>query len=150
MTPTNLTEQLRRDEGVRYIPYQDSLGYWTNGVGHKLTAAELGASGIPLSMDAVSDDQVNAWLDADIITDCAPLAQFPWFSGLDPIRQAVFQNMAYNMGFHKLLGFPSMIHFATLQNWPNTAAQMRSSIWAEQVGARAVRLEDQILTGQWT
>ena len=25
----NLVEQLKRDEGVRYVPYQDSLGYWT-------------------------------------------------------------------------------------------------------------------------
>jgi lysozyme len=145
----NLIDQLIRDEGVRYVPYRDSLGYWTNGVGHKLTATELYANGNPLSMDPVTDDQVRAWLTADVAADCGPLNDYSWFCGLDPVRQGVFQNMAYNMGFHKLLGFPSAIHYASIADWPNTAAQLRSSLWAEQVGGRAVRLETQIVTGIW-
>lgn len=145
----NLAEQLVRDEGVRYVPYLDSRGNWTNGVGHKLTRAELGADGRPLSMSPVTDAQVQAWLAADIQSNCAPLGQFDWFNVLAPVYQGVFQNMAYNMGFHKLLGFPSMLHYATLEDWSNCAAQMRSSLWAGQVGARAVRLEIQLETGTW-
>ena len=145
----DLLMQLERDEGVRYVPYRDSRGIWTNGVGHKLTAAELGPDGNPLSMDAVSEDTVRGWLSVDVQTACSGLSGYQWFQNLDECRQGVFQNMAYNLGVSGLLHFPSMIHYATIQDWPNTAAQMRSSLWAEQVGARAVRLETQIVTGVW-
>jgi lysozyme len=147
--PPEFYAGLTRDEGVRYVAYLDSRGFWTNGIGHKLTAAELGAMGAPLNLGPVSDDQVQQWLHADVATDCGPLAEFDWYNALDQVRQAVFANMAYNMGFHKLLGFPSMLHYASIGDWVNTAAQMRSSVWAEQVGARAVRLEEQVITGQW-
>ncbi len=36
-----LKRELRRDEGERLMPYRDSLGYWTVGVGHLLTGNEL-------------------------------------------------------------------------------------------------------------
>ena len=138
----DLIEQLRRDEGVRYKPYQDSRGFWTCGVGHKLPGA-------PGSMDPVTDDQVNEWLAADIQTATDGLNPYSWFRSLDAVRQGACLNMAFNLGVFGLLHFPSMIHYLSVQDWPNAAAQMRSSLWAEQVGARAVRLEQQVESGAW-
>lgn len=36
MNEQKLIHDLRRDEGVREKPYQDSKGIWTWGVGHNL------------------------------------------------------------------------------------------------------------------
>ena len=33
----NIYDQLRRDEGVRFKPYQDTVGKWTIGVGRNLS-----------------------------------------------------------------------------------------------------------------
>ncbi|MEG1154796.1 MAG: hypothetical protein RSD94_02895 [Acinetobacter sp.] len=50
---------LRQEEGVRYSPYIDSLGYPTTGVGFK-----LGPAGAPLShyTFTLDDDTIDAWL----------------------------------------------------------------------------------------
>jgi len=138
----NLVDQLKRDEGVRYVPYQDSLGYWTCGVGHKL-------SGAPVSMDPVSDEQVNQWLDADILTAQEGLAPYHWYQIQDEVRRAACVNMAFNLGVHGLLHFPHMLAALDINDWETAAEEMADSLWAKQVGERAKRLETQILTGIW-
>ena len=37
---TALQERIKRHEGLRLKPYKDSLGYWTIGYGHLMTAKE--------------------------------------------------------------------------------------------------------------
>lgn len=139
----NLREQLIRDEGVRYIPYKDSRGFWTCGVGHKLP-------GPPDSLEPVPQSQVDSWLDADIAIVQSELSAFSWYRALGVVRQGVFENMAFNLGVHGLLHFIHAIAEATKENWLGVAIQMATSDWAKEVGERATRLQSQIVTGEWT
>jgi len=138
----NLRDQLIRDEGKRYIPYKDSRGFWTVGVGHKL-------SGPPASLEPVTDRQINIWLDDDIKSVTDSLSSFAWFQSLDTVRQGVFQNMAFNLGVSGLLHFVHVIAAAVEEDWSTTVMEMKESLWAKEVGIRADRLMEQMMTGGW-
>jgi len=140
----DLNEQLRRDEGVRYLPYKDSLGILTIGVGHRILPTDTFSTSVP-----ISDETVNALLDADIAGKQAELVAFPWFMDLDECRQGGITNMAFNIGTHGVLGFPTMIHCLTQQDWRGAHDAALDSLWAKQVGERAIRIATQLLTGIW-
>lgn len=139
----NLRDQLIRDEGVRYVPYKDSRGFWTNGVGHKLP-------GPPDSLDPVDQTQIDTWLDDDIAIVQKTLGEFSWYRSLDEARRGVFENMSFNLGVNGLLHFVHTIAEVTKENWVGAALQMQNSLWAKEVRERSTRLESQIVTGEWT
>jgi len=79
-----------------------------------------------------------------------PLEQgISWFSSLDVPRQGVLINMAFNMGFHGLLGFHDTLSAMAKQDWEAAAVDMENSLWAKEVGDRATRLAEQMRTGVW-
>jgi lysozyme len=133
----NLIDQLRRDEGVRLKPYADTVGKLTIGVGRNLT--DVG----------ISDTEVDLLLSNDIARVLAQLSPFAWFQGLDEIRKGAIANMCFNLGVGGLLHFPHMLSALEKQDWETAAAEMANSVWAQQVGDRAKRIEQQILLGQW-
>jgi lysozyme len=133
----DLVQQLRRDEGVRSKPYLDTVGKTTIGVGRNLTDVGL------------SDDEINYLLSNDIKKVQAQLAGHWWYDTLDPIRQAALQNMAFNLGIGGLLHFPSMLDALGKKDWQRAHDEALDSLWAKQVGARAQRLADQLLSGAW-
>jgi lysozyme len=132
----DLIEQLRIDEGVRAKPYRDTVGKLTIGVGRNLDDVGL------------ADDEIDLLLANDVKRTQDALARFPWFTALDPVRKDAITNMAFNLGVAGLLHFPTMIHCLSAQDWAGAAAAMADSLWAKQVGARAARLEQQVLTGE--
>lgn len=133
----DLIEQLRRDEGVRNAPYVDTVGKVTIGVGRNLTDRGL------------SDPEIDFLLQNDVALVETQLQAYSWYQGLDPIRQGAVKNMAFNLGIGGLLHFPTMIHCLSVQDWPGAAAAALDSTWANQVGARAQRLAQQIQSGAW-
>jgi lysozyme len=130
----DLIEQLRRDEGVRYTLYKDSLGIDTFG------------TGFTFPIDDAENDFI---LNNRVAKLRAKLVQYQWYTALDPVRQGAVENMAYNLGVNGLLHFPHFIAALAKQDWGTAASEMSNSVWAQQVGARATRLEQQIFTGQW-
>jgi len=138
----DLVEQLRRDEGVRYTPYLDSLGFSTVGCGHKILPDEH-------FVYPMTDGEVNKLLLSDIRDKQLQLAAFPWFVTLDDCRAAAVTNMAFNVGVHGLLGFPHAISAIAAQDWQTAHDELLDSKWATQVKARATRIATQILTGEW-
>lgn len=130
--------QLRRDEGVRRFPYRDTVGDITIGVGRNL------------SSDGLSDGEIEYLLVSDVTYVTETLEKrLPWFAAVDPIRQAAIVNMAFNLGFDGLEGFPEMLQAFAQGNWEEAATQMLASKWSQQVGARAQRLAQQVRTGEW-
>lgn len=133
----DLPTQLKRDEGDKRFPYTDTVGKVTIGCGFNLTDVGL----YPEEID---------WILGNRITKLrAQLAAYQWYSTLDAVRQAVVENMAYNMGVADLLHFPHMLAALAKQDWATAASEMANSAWAHQVGDRATRLEQQIFTGEW-
>ena len=143
MNISNLREQLKIDEGVKYEVYDDHLGYKTFGIGHLVVAGdeEYGASvGTP-----VSEDRVNSVFNEDVKTYIEEAKKvFPNIEGLPSEAQEVIVNMCFNMGAPRLSKFKKFIAGVNDGNWSTAAVEMMDSRWATQVGVRAERLRDRI------
>lgn len=134
----DIIEQLQRDEGLRLHPYTDTVGKTTIGYGRNLDDKGISSTeAITLLTNDIADVE-------SILTN-----RLPWFSNLDPIRQAVLVNMTFNMGFNGLEQFTKMLEAAAQGNWDEAATEMLDSKWATQVGDRASRLAQQMKTGEW-
>jgi lysozyme len=139
-TINSIEDQLRRDEGQRFVAYQDSLGYWTIGVGRCIDARKGGVSQAEVDFLLVNDiNSINANLKVLL----------PWSSGLDPVRFGVLQNLAFNMGIGGLLSFRNFLADMEAGNWDAAASELQNSEWATQVGDRAQRLMLQVTSGEW-
>lgn len=124
-----LRDELVRDEGVRLKPYKDSVGKTSIGVGRNLD--DVGISRAE-AMQLLENDILRTESDLD--------ALLPWWRGLDPVRQRVLMNMAFNMGIKSLLGFKTTLAAVRAGKYEEAATGMLNSLWAQQVGARAQRL----------
>ena len=132
-----LVAELRRDEGVRYEPYDDTVGVKTVGVGHNLQAKPLGL------IYPLTDEEVDRILLLDIADTLEDLDdRLPWWRELSDVRQRVLANMAFNLGIGGLLDFRKMLAAAKSGRYEDAAREMLASKWARQVGDRAKRLAD--------
>lgn len=150
-----LTAQLRRDEGLKNIVYQDHLGYDTIGVGHLVdprkggfmpsyAAEELSANG------KVSDATIDRMLAEDIRAKDEELRRrAPWVNGLDSARYGCLLNMAFQMGVDGLLGFKNTLNMVKNHDYDSASKGMLNSLWARQTPARARRVAAQMKTGIW-
>jgi lysozyme len=136
--PTNLREQLIRDEGYRPTPYQDSQGLWTVGIGFCLERRKLSLRAAEFILDEVLSE-----------TTAEVLGRWPWMRILDEPRRGAFVNMGYNLGVAGLAKFEKMLKAAEAGDWETAAREGLASKWARQVGIRAERLMTQLRTGEW-
>ena len=128
-----LKARLRLEEGEVLHAYQDSLGWWTIGVGH-LIDGRKGGSIPPEISDALLDwdlTRFEALLDGGI----------PWWRQLDDVRQQVVMDLTFNMGWAPGAagGFDDFTNtLAALQGarWADATAGLRKSLWYRQVGSR--------------
>ena len=132
-----LAKELRRDEGVEYSPYLDTVGVQTIGVGHNMKAKPLPAGWtFPLS-----DAQVDQLLAEDLHEVFDGLDKnIPWWRNLSYERQRVLANMAFNLGIKGLMGFKNTLARIEDGHYQAAADNMMLSKWASQVGDRAKRL----------
>lgn len=139
---------LRQEEGVRYIPYIDSLGYPTVGVGFK-----LGPQGAPLNhyTFTLSDNTIDAWLDINLSNIQESMLQHPEISAALPHcnspRKDILISMAYQMGVSGLGGFQRMLSAIIIENWDDVANHMLCSTWAKQTPGRAQRHAEVMKSG---
>lgn len=132
---TALHRQLLQHEGLRLKPYRDTEGHLTIGIGHLLS------KGISRRVaEAIFEDdleEATTWL----------VGAFPWVTTLDPVRQRVLIDMAFNLG-PKLGEFRNTLRAVRGGDWAAAAAGMRNSLWAKQVGGRAETLAQMMETGK--
>lgn len=133
-----LAEMLKRHEGVRPKAYHDTKGILTIGVGRNIEAVGL------------SIDEIEYLLANDIRTREQRLAlALPWFTSLDPVRQAALIDMGF-MGVEKLLGFHSMLPALARRDYLTAARQALDSKWADDVKeTRAGDVAGMFRTGEW-
>ena len=138
--PDELIAQLKEDEGLRLVAYQDTLGHWTIGYGH--TPAHPGTTWTKeQALTMLRADCAAALRDVDRV--------LPWARSLGTVRHAVFVNMAFNMGIGRLSGFHRALAAARHGDHEACALHMQDSLWARQVGDRARRLARQMRTNEW-
>jgi len=137
-----LIAELRRDEGVEYEPYKDTVGIDTVGVGHNLKAKPIQ---LPYPL---TDYQIDSILADDLEAVFNGLDRvMPWWRGLTHARQRVMANMAFNMGIAGLAGFRNTLLYIQNGEYEKAADGMLASKWAKQVGKRANRLAEMMVTG---
>lgn len=138
---SELTAQLRRDEGVRSSAYQDHLGFWTIGVGRLIDERKGGG---------LRTNEIDYLLANDIEDRVRALTEaLPWFVALDEARQGVLLNMAFQLGTAGLLAFKHTLAAVKQGAYTDAALLMVQSKWAAQTPQRAARLADQMRTGTW-
>ena len=145
MTPAGIA-QLKNDEGFRSHAYPDPLSH-----GEPYTIA-WGHTGPDVGPDTTcTEEQGEALLAADIAKAEAGLtAHLPWFASLDPVRQDVLTNIAFNVGTAGLLKWPSTLSYFQHGLWSQASnALLNEGAWDRQVGRRANRCAAATLTGHW-
>lgn len=139
MTRTDLAilrDQLKRDEGLKLLPYVDSVGRLTIGYGRNL------------SENGITQDEAGMMLTQDIERHNADLYRaFPIIGTLNVPRQIVLCNMCFNLGIVKLKRFVNMWAAIEDGDYVQAANEMLNSLWAKQTGVRATRLAASMASG---
>lgn len=129
--------QLRLHEGERLKPYRCTAGKLTIGVGRNLD--DRGITAQESAMLLENDIDAVEW---DL------RAALPWVQELDEVRQRVLLDMCFNLGLTGLLGFKRTLAAIKGGQYARASAMMLQSRWATQVGERATRLSQMMMTGQ--
>ena len=134
---SELTEMLRKHEGVRDKVYLCSAGYETIGVGRNISEDGLG----------LSDDEIDYLLNNDIKRVREELTEeYYWFAGLDEARQDAMIDISFNLGQTRLRGFVKSLEAMAREDFDTAADEFMDSKWSEQVGDRAVEVTEIIRT----
>lgn len=132
----DLATLLIRHEGLRLLPYLDTVGKTTIGVGRNL------------SDNGITEAEALFMLQTDIDRAKAACAHaFPWADGMTGARQNVLHNMMFNLGPYRLLKFKRMLAALQCGRYEEAAREMLSSRWSTQVGARARELAEMMRQG---
>lgn len=143
VTPTDLESLLRADEGEVLHGYYDSRGFLSLGVGRLIDVRKGGG---------ISKAESSLLLSNDIVSKAQQpcRANFKWFPLIDPVRQAVIESLAFNLGIEGLLHFPHFLMHVAAGRFPEAAQELLNSHpWIDQVGERGFRLAKQMQTGAW-
>jgi lysozyme len=128
---------LKVHEGLRLKAYEDSTGNLTIGFGHNLE-------------NGISKTVAEFILSEDIAAaDAALRARFPWTDDLDEVRRAVLVDQVFNMGIGGLATFKATLDLIHTGDYEGAAKRMLKSLWARQVGPRAIRLSEMMRSGEW-
>lgn len=123
-------------EGKHNYPYVDTIGKITAGIGYNLTDRGL------------SDNWIDEQYEKDVTYFNAQLLQdFPWYEGLCDPRKMVLIDMAF-MGYKRLRGFVKLFDYLSKGDCENASQEILNSLWAQQVGHRAVQDAQMMRTGE--
>lgn len=133
-----LIDLLVKHEGVRRKPYTDTTGNLTIGVGRNLDSM------------GISDDEIFHMLRNDIRRCEDELENaFRWYNYLNDARQDAMTSMCFNLGITRLRGFRKAIDAMELGDFDEAADEFMDSLWAKQVGQRAIDVTTMIRTGEY-
>jgi lysozyme len=135
-----LRAAVKEAEGFRGQMYTDSEGFWTIGFGRLIDPSKGGH---------ITTDEAEYLLANDLKRAELQCESLPVYHELSPVRQAVLIEMCFNLGLEGLKGFKRTLRAISEQDYDEAAVYMLESKWARQVGRRAVRLSEQMKTGQW-
>ena len=134
----NLIDTLVRHEGLRRLAYEDSVGVLTIGVGRNIEEVGL------------SDDEIYYLLKNDIRRCETELDNsFRWYKDLDQVRQEAMINLCFNLGITRLRKFKLALRAMEAKDYEDAADEFLDSLWATQVGQRAVEVAEMIRTGNY-
>jgi len=137
MNLDRLKQTLIRHEGLKLKPYKCTSGKITIGAGRNL------------SDNGISLTEAMILLDNDIeICEHEIIKLVPGFWNLDDIRQEVLINMLFNLGAPTLARFAKFLKAVNEKDFKLASKEMLHSVWAIQVGNRAIELSEMMRIGE--
>lgn len=132
---------IKKHEGLRLEPYLCSAGVLTVGYGHTKEPVHT-----------ITQEQADQLLDDDFNEVLKDLSKYPFnevYPHLDEVRQAVLENMMFNLGYARFSQFRRFLFALKYENYGLAAKEMLDSKWACQVKGRAVELARMMKSGKW-
>lgn len=126
--------RLLTEEGFRAQAYRDTAGHLTIGYGFNVDAG-------------ISEFAARELLTAQVDERNVALTDLPWYVALDPVRQSVCLDIAFNAGEHGLLEYEKMIAALTSQDWQGAHDELLDSQAARALPSRYEALAQILLTG---
>lgn len=147
MTPEGL-QRLKSDEGTRLKVYDDATG---NPIvpGTLVRGHPTIGTGRSLDIEGIGQAENDLLFSNDVLSRERQLEPLPWFSALDPVRQDVVTNLAFNVGVGGALQFHQMIAALEAKNFDDAATALLDSAAARQLPGRYGRLAQALRTGSW-
>lgn len=128
---------IKTNEGLRLFCYRDTKGIPTIGYGRNLADKGL------------SENEANILLAHDLSEVSAALAEYRWFSALEPPRQAAVIDMMFTLGASRFRAFERFIEAMAKGDHLAASAQILNSLWAREAKDRAQRDARMIERGEW-
>ena len=138
---TMIIDMLRKHEGVETHAYKCSANKTTIGVGRNID--KNGGIGL-------SQKEIDYLLASDVERVEAELSQaFNWYDDLNDPRKDAMMDMCFNMGLPRLSKFKKSLAAMARGDYKTASAEFLDSLWARQVGQRAVTISEMIRTGEY-
>jgi lysozyme len=126
--------RLKIEEGFR------ARIYWDGYIPHIGYGANLDAG--------ITEYEAQALLTAQVDTLHVALSDYDWYMALDPVRQSVCIDVAFNTGLDGLLGFTQMIEALQDEDWLEAQMQLLDSDAARELPERYQALGVLLLNGE--
>jgi lysozyme len=140
MNRDKLADELEADEGFREHAYQDTLGYWTIGIGRLIDKRKGGR---------ITKAEAFFLLDNDIEEKYHELiTALPWVVDQPDHIQRALCNMSFQLGVPGLLAFKRTLALIQAKKYEEAANNALLSKWAKQTPNRAKRVTDMIRLGE--
>lgn len=124
MTTNRLETDLRSEEGDRLVAYQDTMGVWTDGVGHAHVRPGT------VITESVSEQQFHQ----DLAQTKSQLDnQLPWWRTIPDRQQDALANLGFELGVTKLCTFGTFLSLMKSGLWVQAKADLATTRWATQV-----------------
>jgi len=136
-----LVDQVRAHEGCVLTAYQDSLGFWSIGIGRLIDARKGGGITLEEAEYLLGHDLAAAHHDLEVT--------LPWWAELDEVRQRALIELRFNLGMAGLLLFRWTLAHLQAREYTQAAESLLVSKWAQQVGPRrSARLAEMLREGR--
>jgi lysozyme len=141
---------IKANEGFSPTVYEDQFGNKTIGYGHELSAH-------PLDPDlyepdgSLSEATAQEVFEDDLAAATAPLVtNLPWFPALDTVRQAVLQDMSFQLGWKGLSAFVTFLGLMQSGDYAGAAEDLlKNTALAKQVPKREAQNAQMLVSGCW-
>jgi lysozyme len=123
-----------KHEGIRDMPYKDSLGLWTVGVGHLIGD---GKSLPPEYNRKFTQAEIMKMFDDDFNHHAKAAEKIPGYSKANAGGQGALIDLTFNMGNSWYKKWPNFCKKLAAGDFKGAADELAGSKWAQQVKSRA-------------